>query len=189
MNKEKLTGNNAQKRLDFLRSFCNFFGLEQSDIAEILGVCTQQVSYIFNTADDTRLSIVEKIFDKCGYELDINIVRTLDEEQIPTYLSTKNIVIKNGKYMLKRLFFLEEAMNRYGISRIETAKRLNISPAGVGYWFKTDDISISRLEEFCEAFNLKMKMKIKPKKEWFSDDTLINMEAVLVSQNNTATHK
>lgn len=186
MDKEVQTGNKTQRRLDFLRSFCNFLGLEQSDVAKMLGVCTQHVNYIFNTADDTRLSLVEKIFDSCGYELQINIVKSLEEEQMPSYISSKNLVIKNGNYILKRLFFLEEAMNRYGISRIETAQRLNISPAGVGYWFKTDDISISRLEDFCKAFNLKLNMSLKPKNDWFAEDAVFNMKAVLVTQTKTA---
>ena len=147
-----------EKRLQFLESFLAAQKVSITQLADLMNVSRQNIHTYFRR-DDMRLSYAQEIFNRLGYTLSISMERE-GTSTSPILLDIESLVGQNG---LTRLAFMRVAFKMYGISREDVANRLGINYAGVGRWFRVDDIAISYIFEIAELYDLTVKVTIKQK--------------------------
>ena len=159
----------SYKQLDELKpsyffvSFCQSKGIQQKDIANILGVTQATVSYHFEN-DSFSFGEVQRVLDTYGYVATYDILRPGDEpvmEDMEKYLQ-----FENGKIKTKTLTFLWLALKRYKLSKIKLAELLGVAYETVRHWTKIDDISIIRLFSIIRVLNAEFYVKIRSKKPY-----------------------
>lgn len=131
-----------QKRLSFLRRFLNALMISIQDIpSSIINPMSLRMNF---HVDDLRLSIARRIINYYGYELDIRIIPRGARRQRNCsrfYDSRKNLA------------FLRDCIKWSGLSQAQFAAELNLSRDALAYWFKTDDIRLSRIYHIAYHIN------------------------------------
>lgn len=159
---------NASDRLAFLEDFMRFHNIDTAEMAEILEITRPACYHILQKAKDTTLSYIEKILAARGFVMDLFLTREIEEvtqsSKIP--IDVSNYVTLPGEfYKPNRLAFLEIALKRYGIKHIELAEMMNMNISSITKTFQRDDLTMSRLHQFCDAANMTLFIKIRPEKE------------------------
>lgn len=147
------------KYLQFVNSFLSQIGMTSTEAADKAGFARNTIYHWFKL-DNAKLSSVEKLIESCGYKISFSLKPATNEvgDALMT-LVKKEKATEEGD---KKLSFLDEAMDRYGISRKDTAEKLGIGYTAMYYWFKSDDIFISYIYKIAEMHNLKVLIKIDP---------------------------
>ena len=143
------------KNLEFLREFMAVQGISVSMAAELMGYTRHAILKWFRT-DDAMLSVVQFLFERCGYRL----VLTMDRPQEGR--SVKVSLPNDGPSMpTRRLAFLDRALKSAGLSHAATSKMLGMSQSSVGYWLRVDDCAVSRLFEIAEKTGMVLSIEIR----------------------------
>ncbi len=129
------------KRLSFLRRFLKMLELRFQDIPQTI-IQEGALKMAFH-ADDMRLSIVRSIIEHFGYRLRIRLE--------PSDRRQRKSRRKNADEHYSNLMFLRRFLNSSGMTDAEFADSLGITRDSITYWFKTDDLRISRLYQIAYA--------------------------------------
>lgn len=77
-----------------------------------------------------------------------------------------HVSIDGNTLRLPPLYYLELAMKRYNFGRRDIAEKLGLEVSSVRYWMVTSkDVSIARLFQIAQAFDLNLRFKIEPDKK------------------------
>jgi transcriptional regulator with XRE-family HTH domain len=161
----------------FLDQLVKSQGVTHKQLAALIGVTPQRISYIFNKADDCFLSRACEIARSVGYDLKVNLVpnagkiRTT-EINLEGYRHNDVDVRINGKILVKRkpqsatrypdyiqncptdsrLHFLAEFIKKENLLLYELAGSVGLSGSFFNYTFKNDDILVSILYRIAQAY-------------------------------------
>ncbi len=149
----------GEKRLQILLSLMSAKGVTKIELAGMMGMSRQNIHTFFRR-DDMKLSLAQEIAGKLGYDLSYRLEKEGDTSNVVTEI--EGLVGKDG---LQRLAFLRIAMSRYGIERRQLAEDLGFNYAGIGRWFRVDDIAISHIYRIAELYGLNVKIKATIKRE------------------------
>lgn len=145
------------QRLAFLLDFIYAAQVDFDKVGEITGTNRTTV-YHWLRRDDTRLSYANKIVKENGYTLTVALVRDSEET---TVINISDIPgWQENNYELHPLAFLEFALKKYGVSKVQLADMLGMSKAGVNQWWKSQDILISRIYQIADVLNCSVRFFI-----------------------------
>lgn len=146
------------KRLGFLLSLMDVLGISKIRLAEMMGVSSQSIFSVFRR-DDMKLSRVEEILDRMGFEASVRLERKGDNMK-EIICGIENLLHKDE---LRRLTFLKIAFKKYGIEKDDVAQKMDFNVAGVFRWFRVDDILISHLYEIARMYDLELVVDLRRK--------------------------
>lgn len=151
------------KRLGFFLDFINAAKISYEDVATNCGLCRPTI-YHWLRRDDTKLSYIQSVIESCGYKL--TILMTRDNFETENTIGLRSLTRDQaGKLELKRLAFLDLALDRYNVSKLELADLLGMSPMGVKTWWVNQDIHISRIYQIADALGCSLKFYIRSNQE------------------------
>ena len=141
-----------RRRLSFLKIFLRgAVGDYDAIPSDIIPVGRLKMNFI---ADDINLSAAVRIVSFFGYLLFVELV--------PPNQGGPGDKRHNRE---ARLFFLRDFIKKCGFSHREFAEAIGLTKDAVSYWFKQDDIRISRLYRIAFALGADLVFSIKPKVE------------------------
>lgn len=156
------TGHWELKYLQFINSFISQSGNTIESAAKKAGITRQTINHWFNL-DDAKISSIINFVEKLGYNITFSLRPSTSEVgDALVSINRKDVPPTEGS---KKLSFLDEAFNLYGISRKDTAAMLGLGYTALYYWFKNDDVFISYIYKMAEKNNLKLVIKIDQKEE------------------------
>ena len=117
----------------FARSLLSHTGLSAKALARESGINYFKLVR-FYADDDAKLSLLDEIFNKNGYNLVLRL-RTKDGDLIHV----------PEQYYDKRLGFIYGALKELGLSIVFLGHMLGISESGIRKWFLADDLTIGQL--------------------------------------------
>lgn len=143
------------RNLLFLQDFMVLQDISVPQAAEMLGYTRHAILKWFRN-DDAPLSIVQTLFEKCGYRLELRYDRQPGNPSIKvTFPEDLQTVSTN------RLSFLDRALRMNGITRVAASKLMGMGDSAVSHWLKVDDCSISHLFNLAEKIGLVLNIEIK----------------------------
>lgn len=154
-----------EPRLKFLSEFMRLMGDSGAEVARILGITRGGVAHWFSS-DDCKLSYCESYMNARGYDLVLSFVAkkiTSESEQVS--ISIERRTPDPEDVHCRRLAFLQVAMAKQDIAKLDIAKALDIKYNTVRHWFIVDDIYVSHIFNIAGAFGFKLSIEIKPKDE------------------------
>lgn len=128
---------NKQRRLSFLVTFLRAIGIKVKTIPETI-ISPGALHMAIFSSDDTHLSVIRKIVENYGFKLSI---RLIPRKQ----LGVKSNVKYNNYNPDKTLYFLRKFLSISGLTCEGLAQTVGLTRDAVTYWFKKDDITVSRL--------------------------------------------
>ena len=155
----------VEPRLKFLTEFMSLTGERVSDVARTLEMTRAGVAHWF-TCDDTKLSYCQQYIERKGYEL----IFSLMKDQVKVEASNVNISIQrkavpDDDVDCERLQFLQLAMKKNGITKVDIAQKLGLQYNSVRHWFVVDDIYVSHIFNIAHIYGFKVDIQIKPKED------------------------
>lgn len=147
------------KYMKFVDAFIKQIGLSEKDAAEKAGIVRQTIYHWFGK-DDAMLSSIEDFIKGCGYKLTLSLTKMSND--IGNATLTINQKEQPAEDNGKRLGFLSNAIDRYGLIRKDIAAMLGLGYTSVYYWFKNDDTYVSYIFKIAEAYGFKVNIKIDP---------------------------
>lgn len=146
--------NVTSKRLAFMRSFLNAILADINDIPHrIILPATLKMNLFI---DDMSLSAAQRVIQYFGYTLVFQLIPRISNPRMPDYYQV------NHK---KRLSFIREFLHESGYPITEVATILGITRYAISYWFKRDDIQISRIYDIAQSFDADLEITILPMSE------------------------
>lgn len=132
-----------RRRLSFLRRFLKSTLQKHKSIpATIINPGTLKMAFLH---DDMRVSLAKRIVAHFGYVLQFRMT----PKTIPRKKARRN----KDRHPYENLGFLRSFLGEAKISQAEFGERLGLTRFSVTYWFKEDDIRISRLYEIAYLWN------------------------------------
>lgn len=88
-------------------------------------------------------------------------------QSIDSIIDVSDLVSIDGNTLrLPPLYYLELAMKRNNFGRRDIAEKLGLEVSSVRYWMVTSkDVSIARLFQVAQAFDLNLRFKVEPDKK------------------------
>lgn len=161
----------------FLDQLVKSQGVTHKQLAALIGVTPQRISYIFSKADDCFLSRACEIAQSVGYDLKVSLLSNPGkiretEINLEGYRHNDVNVRINGKILVKRksksatrypeyiencpkenrLHFLAEFIKKENLMLYELADSVGLSGSFFNYTFKNDDILISVLYKLAQTY-------------------------------------
>lgn len=156
------------KRLAFLRSFFNSIFADIREIPPRIIPPGRLKMNLFT--DDMSLSAAQRVVRYFGYSLDFSLIPLVYNPRPREYYQVDPT---------KRLFFLREFFHDSGLSNIAAAKTLGLTRDAISYWFKKDNIQISRIYDIALLFGADMEITIAPIKDMDTDmDTVMDVNGL-----------
>ena len=158
-----MVSDDRQSRLQVLAEFMRTLGDSGAEVARILGITRGAVAQWFRS-DDVKLSYCSTYMAAKGYDL----ILTLTEKVVKTDSDSVSIVIERKMPEVEsgdcvRLAFLQVAMAKHGITKLDIAKALDVKYNTVRHWFVVDDVYMSHVFDIADKFKFKLNFMIKPK--------------------------
>ena len=158
-----MVSDDRQPRLQFLAEFMRTLGDSGAEVARILGITRGAVAQWFRS-DDVKLSYCSTYMASKGYDL----ILTLTEKVVKTDSDSVSIVIERKMPEVEsgdcvRLAFLQVAMAKHGITKLDIAKALDVKYNTVRHWFVEDNIYVSHIFNIADLYGLQVCISIKPK--------------------------
>ena len=149
--------------LKFLKDFLGVTGTSLKEAAEKVGFTPQNLSYVFSS-DEIKFGTILKIFDGVGYELRLDFVKDPNEKTNYKNIDPKNVILlPDGRYRLKNLYFLIDALNRLKIKHNDFARMMDMAPNSVRMWYTGDDILWSRIVQAAHVLGFDIRIDIRRK--------------------------
>lgn len=147
--------------LKFLVDFMQALDINLGDL-ERQGVGHHtSLAFLFKK-DNMLISLAHKIVEAFGYKMTV-ILKDKAEGQ-PGGIALANEEELVSMYSQgSRLGFLDMYMRMHKISQRKVAADLHKAAGTISYWFKTDDIYISNLKEFADAYDADVVINISKK--------------------------
>lgn len=141
-----------KRRLSFLRIFLRSVAGKLTSIPSTVIPLGRLKMNLF--ADDINLSTAKRIVSFFGYQLCVQFVPP--DQKSPG----------DKRYNREsRLFFLRDFITKCGLSQGEFAEAIGLTRDAVTYWFRQDDIRISRLYRIAFYLGADLVFSIVPKME------------------------
>ena len=149
--------------LKFLKEFMATCGDSAAEIARVVGLTRAGVSHWF-TNDDCKLSYCQNYINNKGYDLAIELKgATVCHDGMVSINIVKDSQAPEDSGC-RRVKFLQTALAKQGISKVQVAKDLGMKANSVRHWFMVDDIYVSYIFRIAELYGLKVCIDIKPKR-------------------------
>ena len=154
-----------EPRLRFLSEFMRLLGDSGADVARVLGITRGGVAHWFSS-DDCKLSYCERYMSERGYDLVLSLAaKKITRESDKVSISIERKTPEADEVQCKLLAFLQVAMAKFDITKLDIARALDIKYNTVRHWFIVDDIYVSHIFNIAQAFGFKLHIDIKPKEE------------------------
>ena len=154
----------TEPRLKFLTEFMMLCGECSADIARATGLTRGGVSHWFSS-DDCKLSYCEQYINLKGYDLILELKKQSRYQSKTVSINIERKTLEPDEMPCRRLVFLLSAMMKYGISKVQVAKDLELKYNTVRHWFVVDDIYISHIFNIARIYGFQVCIDIKPKED------------------------
>lgn len=152
------------KRLGFFEAFLRAVGATQNDVADIVGIKQSSVCRWF-LIDDVMISNIYEVANHYGYNLEPQVFTNNESVNERTRDLSRYLIAKSGgKLEIKKLTFLQLALDLEPRTKEEIAKEIGIEYPSISRWFRMDDIAVSRLVQLCDilGWRIQFDFKLKP---------------------------
>lgn len=154
------------KNLQFLVDFMKQVGVTPAEMSAKAGFSHATIS-AWLKRDDTILSNIDRALDVYGYQLIITYIRK-DQMSGGFFLHIQgDLDPTTGKIRLKqdehRLDFFDRGIKLTGKTREQIAGEMGLTRGTIYYYFRNDDILLSKINEFGEKQDFITRMDIVKK--------------------------
>lgn len=164
LSKEVEESQMTEPKLKFLTEFMTLCGECSADIARATGLTRGGVSHWFSS-DDCKLSYCEQYINLKGYDLIIELKKQSSYQSRTVSINIERKAPEPDETPCRRLVFLLSAMAKYGLTKVQIAKDLDLKYNTVRHWFVVDDIYISHIFNIARIYGFQVCIDIKPKED------------------------
>ena len=172
-------GRMDERRLAFLVNIYKSLGYTQETFAKKCGISPQLVSWYVSVTDDCNLSRLEQMLAGIGYEVKVELKgptrKPINERGVSNGVryTVQGVFAESGvtptltEYISdcgpsNRMYFLKEFILSRKMRLIDFAKKCEVDPTCIRYYFIKDDIKVSMIYKIAQANDAEILWTVIP---------------------------